>query len=86
MGVISHDWGNMYAKFYHFRMFDKNLNMICDLWPAQQNGQSGIIDKCSNIFWTKTHLTGDFVLEQINYASQAQRAKTSQYIENKAKT
>ena len=61
MGVISHDWGNMYAKFYHFRMFDKNLNMICDLWPAQQNGQSGIIDKCSNIFWTKTHLTGDFV-------------------------
>ena len=61
MGKYSHDWGNLYAKFYHFRLFDKNMNMICNLWPKNINGQPGIYDECTKKFWTKTHLTGDFV-------------------------
>jgi hypothetical protein len=61
MGKYDHYWGNLYAKFYHFRLFDKNMNMICNLWPKNINGQSGIYDECTKKFWTKTHLTGDFV-------------------------
>lgn len=61
MGKYTHDHGNMYAKFYHFRLYDKDMNMICNLWPKIQNGEAGIYDKCTNKFWSKTHLNGSFI-------------------------